>query len=53
MANKRYPKFDEALLQGSINMSTATVKVALIDTGAYTYSDAHEFFSSVTGVGAP
>lgn len=52
MANAIYPKFKEAILQGSANsnMSTGTVRVALIDTGAYTYSAAHEFFSSVTGV---
>lgn len=50
MANAIYPKAKEQMLQGGINLSTGTVKVALIDTGTYTYSAAHEFFSSVTGV---
>lgn len=52
MANAIYPKYKEAILQSAANsnMSTGTVKVALIDTGTYTYSSAHEFFSSVTGV---
>lgn len=36
------------------NASTGTVKAALVDTGVYTYSAAHEFYSSVSGVvGAP
>lgn len=50
MANAIYPKAKEQMLQGGINLSTGAVKVALIDTGTYTYSAAHEFFSSVTGV---
>jgi hypothetical protein len=50
MANAIYPKAKEQMLQGGINLSTGTVKVALIDLGTYTYSAAHEFFSSVTGV---
>jgi len=47
MANKLYPKFKQALLSPGLNLSTATVKAVLIDTGAYTQSDAHEFLSSV------
>lgn len=52
MANAIYPKYKEALLNGSANtdMSAGTVKVALIDTGTYTYSATHEFYSSVSGV---
>jgi hypothetical protein len=52
MANQLYPKIKEALLQhtANSNWSAGTVKVALIDTGTYTYNAAHEFFSSVTGV---
>lgn len=52
MANAIYPKYKEAILQSAANsnMSSGTVKVALIDTGTYTYSAAHEFYSSVTGV---
>lgn len=52
MANAIYPKYKEAILQSAANsnMSTGTVKVALVDTGTYTYSSAHEFYSSVSGV---
>jgi hypothetical protein len=52
MANAIYPKYKEALLNGSANtnMSSGTVKVALVDTGTYTYSSAHEFLSSLSGV---
>lgn len=51
MANAIYPKYKEAVLQSSANSSLAsTVKVALVDTGTYTYSAAHEFLSSLTGV---
>ena len=50
MASAIYPKAKEKFLQGGINMSSATIKVALVDTGAYTYSTAHEFYSSINGV---
>ena len=50
MANVIYPKAKEQMLQGGINLSSGTVKAALIDTGAYTYDAGHEFYSSVSGV---
>ncbi len=51
MANSLYPKWKEALLQNSSNSAlTGTVKAALVDTGTYTYSSAHEFLTSLTGV---
>lgn len=51
MANAIYPKYKEALINGSANTSLAgIVKVALVDTGTYTYSAAHEFLTSLTGV---
>ena len=52
MANALYPKFKEGILQSAANtnMSSGTVKVALVDTGTYTYSATHQFYSSVTGV---
>ena len=51
MANALYPKWKEAIAQNTANSSlTGTVKVALVDTGTYTYSAAHEFYSSVSGV---
>ena len=52
MSNAIYPKYKEGILQSAANtnMSSGTVKVALVDTGTYTYSAAHQFFSSLTGV---
>jgi hypothetical protein len=52
MANALYPLWKAGLIQASANTAlTGTLKVALVDTGVYTYSAAHQFFSSVTGVG--
>ena len=51
MPNALYPKWKEALLQNSANSAlTGTVRAALVDTGTYTYSAAHEFLTSLTGV---
>jgi hypothetical protein len=52
MANAVYPLYKQALLDASSNtdINDLTVKVALIDTGTYTYNAAHEFYSSVSGV---
>ena len=55
MANALYPKWKEALIQntaGSALNGTGTtgVYVALVDTGTYTYSAAHQFYSSLTGI---
>jgi hypothetical protein len=52
MANAIYPKYKEALLDGlgHIDVNDGTVKVALVDTGTYTYSGAHEFLTSLSGV---
>ena len=51
MANAIYPKYKQALLDASANvdLNDGTVKVALIDTGAYTYNAANEFYSDVAG----
>lgn len=52
MANAIYPLYKQALLDAAANtdINDLTVKVALIDTGTYTYNAAHEFYSSVSGV---
>lgn len=52
MANAIYPIYKAALLGGltNIDMDGGTVKAALIDTGTYTYSAAHDFYNDVTGV---
>lgn len=55
MANAIYPKWKEAISQASANSAlngsgTTGVYCALLDTGTYTYSSAHEFFSSLSGI---
>jgi hypothetical protein len=52
MANAIYPKYKEAILGGGANtdLLTGTVKVALVDTGTYTYNAADQFLTSLTGV---
>lgn len=50
MANAIYPLAKQEMLKGNLNMSSGTVKVALVDTGTYTYSAAHQYLSSLTGV---
>lgn len=51
MANALYPKWKEALINGGANASlTGAVKCALVDTGTYTYSAAHEYLTSLSGV---
>lgn len=56
MANVLYPLFKQGLLSPGLDLSTLTLKTVLVDTGAYTYSAAHQFLSSVPSgarVGAP
>lgn len=51
MANVLYQKWKEGLLQSTANHAlTGTVKAALVDTGTYSYSAAHQYYSSVSGV---
>lgn len=56
MANAIYPKYKEALITGAANSAlngsgTTGVYAALVDTGTYTYNAAHEFYSSLSGIG--
>jgi hypothetical protein len=57
MPNALYPLWKQSILQfaANNNLSTGTVNVALIDTGTYTYSAAHQFWTSASGsaVGTP
>jgi hypothetical protein len=58
MANALYPLWKLQLYSFATNnnLSTGTVKVALIDTANYTYNAANQFFSSVSGtavIGTP
>jgi hypothetical protein len=48
MANALYPKAKEKFLDALIDMPTDTIKIALIDTGVYTYSGTDEFFSAAS-----
>ena len=50
MANTLYDKGRQNFLEGGIAILTDTIKVALVDTGTYTFSQAHEFLSDLTGV---
>lgn len=56
MANAIYPKFKSSLLAGDANAdldnntTTDGPFVSLIDTGTYTYSATHQFFSSLSGI---
>ena len=56
MANALYPLHKQELLKGTSNnlMNSAEgvtgVYAALVDTGVYTYSAAHQFYSSISGI---
>jgi hypothetical protein len=47
MANALYPKAKEAFLAADIDMQVDTIKIALIDTGEYSYSNAHQYRSDI------
>lgn len=49
MANAVFPKAKQGFLDGSIDLDTATIKVALVR--GYTYDGAHTTVSDVTGAG--
>lgn len=56
MANAVYPLYKQSLLAGDANAdldndtTTDGVYVALVDTGTYTYSASHQFYSSLSGI---
>ena len=56
MANAIYPIFKTALLGADTNVSmnvddtTNGPFVALVDTGTYTYSAAHDFYNDLSGI---
>lgn len=56
MANALYPLWKQELIKGTsgtaLNGSGTTgVYCALVDTGTYTYSSAHQYYSSLSGIG--
>lgn len=48
MANAIYPKAKQKFLDALIDMPSDTIKIALIDTGVYTYSGTDEFWSAAS-----
>jgi hypothetical protein len=55
MANAIYPKYKEALLNNSADSAitgsgSTGLYAALVDTGTYTFSAAHQFYSSLSGI---
>jgi hypothetical protein len=59
VSNALYPKFKETILNpgtlgttsnDAVDLADDTIKVALIDTGTYTYSSAHDYYNDVSGV---
>lgn len=56
MANAIYPVYKQALLAAASNVSldqddtTNGPFCALVDTGTYTYSSAHDFYNDLSGV---
>lgn len=55
MTNALYPKAKEKFLDALIDFPTDTIKIALIDTGVYTYSASDEFYSAASAaqIGTP
>lgn len=47
MANKLYPKTKKQFLQAGVDLSAVNVRAMLVDTGAYTYSDTHDFLDDI------
>jgi hypothetical protein len=56
MANAIYPLFKQELMRGNPNTmlnsaeGVTGVYCALVDAGTYTYSETHQFYSSLSGV---
>lgn len=42
MANQLYPRAKQDFLAGSLNLSSNTITIALIDTNVYSFSSSHE-----------
>jgi len=55
MANALYPKWKEAIIQASASSAlngsgTTGVYAVLVDTGTYTYSSSHQYYSDLSGI---
>ena len=47
MANKLYPKSKKQFLQAGIDLASLNVRAIMVDAGAYTYDDAHDFLDDI------
>lgn len=47
MPNLLYPKAKEAFLSGTINLTSDTIRMGLIDTSSYTYADSHQTLTDI------
>lgn len=47
MANALYATYKQLILGAGLNLTTLNLKVVLVDTGAYTYSAAHDFLDDI------
>ena len=47
VTNTEYDSYKDDLLEGAIDLTTDTIKVALV-TSSYTFSSAHDFFDDIT-----
>lgn len=55
MANAIYPKWKEAIMQASAGSAlngsgTTGLYAVLVDTGTYTYSASHQYYSDLSGI---
>lgn len=55
MANALYPSYKQLLLGTGLNLSSLTIKAALVDTGVVSYSAAHANYSDISAgvIGTP
>lgn len=49
MSNQLYDKGREKFAKALINWETDVIKAVLVDTGAYTFNQTHEFLSDIAG----
>ena len=50
MANTLYSKGRERFATAALDWTAGTISAVLVDTGTYTFSAAHEYYSSISGV---
>jgi len=55
MANALYPSYKQLLLGAGLNLSSLTIKAALVDTGVVSYSAAHDNYDDISAavIGTP